>query len=262
MSQYQQGPQFQPDRQQGVPPNPPKKRHVLRNVVIALSAAFVLVVGGCIAVLASSVNEATKETTAKKAEAPPASSSPSSTRPSSAATEPPATTEPTAPPTDAEERVAKVGATQWFEYSDGMKVQVTSLKRFRISQYAAGGKPGDMGVVVTVTIQNGSSSTFEAGLVDVKVASGPNGDQAESVFDSDQNLGGGFEGSILPGKKKTARYGFAIPKAHVSSTLQLEVAPGWDYEGSHFEGKVSRLIDEPRGQKTGSAEGGSRSSAV
>ncbi len=201
MSQYQQGPQFQPDRQQGVPPNPPKKRHVLRNVVIALSAAFVLVVGGCIAVLASSVNEATKETTAKKAEAPPASSSPS-TPPSSAATEPPATTEPTAPPTDAEERVAKVGAAQWFEYSDGMKVQVTSLKRFRISQYAAGGKPGDLGVIVTVTMQNGSSSTFEAGLVDVKVASGPNGDQAESVFDSDQNLGGGSRARSSPARRR------------------------------------------------------------
>jgi hypothetical protein len=27
----------------------------------------------------------------------------------------------------------------------------------------------------------------------------------------------------------TARYGFAIPKTHVGSTLQLEVAPDWDY---------------------------------
>jgi hypothetical protein len=120
-----------------------------------------------------------------------------------------------------------------------MKVQVTSLKRFRISQYAAGGKPGDVGVVVTVTLQNASSNTFDTSLVDVKLGSGPNGDQAESVFDSEQNLGGGFEGSILPGKKKTAKYGFAIPKTHVTSTLQLEVAPGWDYEGSHFEGKLS-----------------------
>ena len=88
-------------------------------------------------------------------------------------------------------------------------------------------------------MQNGSSSRFDASLVDVKLASGPNGDQTDSVFDSDQNLSGGFEGSILTGKKKTARYGFAIPKAHVDSSLQLEVAPGWDYEGSHFEGKVS-----------------------
>jgi hypothetical protein len=237
MSQYQQGPQFQPDPRQGVPPNAPKRRRVLRNIVIALSAGFVLIVGGCVAVLASGVNEATKETSATKAEAPPSSSQPSS-NPSSPDSEPPATAEPTTTPTD-EDRVAKVGASDWFDYSDGMKVQVTSLKRFRISQYAAGGKPGDVGVIVTVTLQNGSSSTFDTSLVDVKLASGPNGDQAESVFDSDQNLGGGFEGSILPGKKKTARYGFAIPRAHVSSTLQLEVAPGWDYEGSHFEGKVS-----------------------
>lgn len=91
---------------------------------------------------------------------------------------------------------------------------------------------------MTVTLQNGSSSTFDTSLADVKLASGANGDQAETVFDSDQNLAGGFEGSVPPGKKKTARFGFAIPKANIGSTLQVEIAPGWDYEGSHFEGKL------------------------
>ncbi|MFG1627072.1 DUF4352 domain-containing protein [Kribbella sp. NPDC049227] len=232
MSQHQQSPQYQP----GLPPQPPiKKRHALRNTVIVLSVGFIVFAGGCVAVLANGLNDATEESTATKAEAPTASSP--ATQPSQTS-EPPASAEPTTTPTD-EDHVAKVGATQWFEYSDGMKVQVTSLKRFRISQYAAGGKPGDVGVVVTVTLQNASSNTFDTSLVDVKLASGENGDQAESVFDSDQNLGSGLEGTILPGKKKTARYGFAIPKGHVSSTLQLEVAPGWDYEGSHFEGKLS-----------------------
>ena len=236
MSQYPQDQQYRPD----LPPEPPvKKRHTVRNIVIVVTAAFVVFAGGCAAVLANGLNEATRESTATKAEAPATASSPSASQTSAAATEPPASAEPTATPTD-EDRVAKVGATQWFEYSDGMKVQVTSLKRYRISQYAAGGKPGDVGVIVTVTLQNGSTNTFDTGLVDVKLASGPNGDQAESVFDTDQNLGGGFEGSILPGKKKTARYGFAIPKANASSTLQIEIAPGWDYEGSHFEGTLSR----------------------
>ena len=236
MSQYQQNQQYRPD----LPPEPPvKKRHTVRNIVIGVTAVFVVFAGGCAAVLANGISEATNESTATKAEAPAATA----TSPTSVPAEPPATSESTAPTparsTD-EDRVAKVGATQWFEYSDGMKVQVTSLKRYRISQYAAGGKPGDVGVIVTVTLQNGSTNTFDTGLVDVKLASGPNGDQAESVFDTDQNLGGGFEGSILPGKKKTARYGFAIPKANASSTLQIEIAPGWDYEGSHFEGTLSR----------------------
>jgi cytoskeletal protein RodZ len=232
MSQHQQNPQYQPS----LPPEPVKKRHALRNTVIVLSVGFIVFAGGCVAVLANGLNDATKETTATKAEVPAASSP--ATQPSATTSEAPASAEPTTTPTE-EDRAAKVGATQWFEYSDGMKAQVTSLKRFRISQYAAGGKPGDVGVIVTVTLQNGSSNTFDTSLVDVKLASGPNGDQADPVFDSDQNLGGGFEGTILPGKKKTARYGFAIPKTHVSSTLELEVAPGWDYEGSHFEGKLS-----------------------
>lgn len=234
MSHHQPGPPFEPDRQQSVPPQPVKKRHTLRNIIVVLTAAFIVLAGGCVAVLANGVNEAVKDTEATKAG--PATAP--TTSPSEGANVPPATTEPTAAPID-EERIAKVGATQWFDYTDGLKVQVTSLKRFRISQYAAGGKPGDVGVVVTVTLQNGSSSTFDASLVSVKLASGPNGDQAASVFDSEQTLGGGFEGSIPPGKKKTARYGFAIPKAHGGSTFQLEVAPGWDYEGSHFEGKLS-----------------------
>lgn len=239
MSQHQQNPQFQPQGWQGVPPQPPKKRHTARNVVIALSTAFVLVVGGCFAVLAGSVNEAGKETTATKADASNEPSSPTSRQPSTTDTKPPAEANPTTAPTDTEPDVAKVGAAQWFKYTDGLKVQVTSLKQFRISQYAAGGKPGDVGVVVTVTLQNSTSATFDTSLAQVKLASGANGDQADSVFDSNQNLAGGFEGSIPPGKKKTARYGFAIPKASIGSTLQIEIAPGWDYDGSHFEGKIT-----------------------
>jgi hypothetical protein len=243
MSQHQQNQQFQPHGAQGVPPQPPKKRHTARNVVIALSTAFVLIVGGCFAVLAASMNEAGKGTTATKADASKVPStvpsSQASSQPSTTDTEPPAEANPTTAPTDTEPNVAKIGATQWFTYTDGLKVQVTSVKRFRISQYAAGGKPGDVGVVVTVTLQNSSSSTFDTSLAQVKLASGANGDQAESVFDSDQNLGGGFEGTIPPGKKKTAKYGFAIPKGNVGSTLQIEIAPGWDYDGSHFEGKIA-----------------------
>ncbi len=32
--------------------------------------------------------------------------------------------------------VAKVGATQWHSYEDGLGVQVTKLTRFKIGQYA------------------------------------------------------------------------------------------------------------------------------
>ncbi|MEU8224761.1 hypothetical protein [Kribbella sp. NPDC048915] len=247
MSQYQQNQrnhQYRPDLppQQLQQPQPVKKRHTVRNIVIVVTAVFVVFAGGCAAVLANGISEATRESTATKAEVP-ATTATAPTSQASVPAKPPATAESTAPPaaepTD-DDRVAKVGASQWFDYSDGMKVQVTSLKRFRISQYAAGGKPGDVGVIVTVTLQNGSTNTFDTGLVNVKLASGPNGDQAESVFDSEQNLGLGFEGSILPGKKKTARYGFAIPKTHEASTLQVEVSPGWDYQGSHFEGALSR----------------------
>ncbi len=58
-----------------------------------------------------------------------------------------------------------------------------------------------------------------------------------TVFDSEHGLGSGFEGSVTPGRAKTAKYGFAVPKGR--QALDVEVEPGFlDYESAHFEGSV------------------------
>jgi hypothetical protein len=149
---------------------------------------------------------------------------------------PPAVDETTTPPPD-EPAVAKVGATEWFTYEDGLKVQVTKLARFKIGPYAAGGKPGGTGVIVTVTIRNGSKATFDAGDVTITVTSGPNGDAADTVYDSDKGLSGGFQGSIPAGRVKTAKAGFAVPAAHMGQ-IQVEVQPSYEHNSSFFEGAV------------------------
>ena len=215
------------------PVQPPAKKHTVRNIVIAITVGGFLLIGGCAALVAIGADSASKDSTKQTVtESTTPATAPSTTAPD----EPAATPEPTQ--TDDAPDVAKIGATEWFTYEDGIKVQVTRAKPYKIGSYAAGGKPGGQGVVITVTIKNGSKATFDSDLADVTLASGPNGDQAERVFDSATD-GLGFTGSIAPGRSKTAKFAFAVPKAHLSQ-LQIEVTPSWEHEGSLFEGPARK----------------------
>jgi hypothetical protein len=180
----------------------------------AVLAAAGLALAGC-----SAPNEPLKET------APPATSSPVDNGPSpdpvvTPTNLPPAEPETTAPPEEPD--VAKIGATQWFTYSDGLKVQVTKVAR--------SGK----NVIVTVTIRNGTKKTVDLATSQVKMTYGANGNEADPVYDMDMGLG--FTGTVTPGRAKTARFGFTVPK---NQTVDVEVSPGFlDYESCHFEGSV------------------------
>lgn len=237
MSNHQQYPNHPPfDGGQPYPPAPPKKRSTRRTLLIAGLSFLSLLMAITVLSLAVGLldgTDATKETSGEPAavssSAPTAGDSPYDTTP-------PAVEETTAPP-EPEPSIAKVGAKQWFTYEDKLQVQVTKMTRFKISAYAAGGKPGDVGVAVTVTIKNSTGSTFDASLAQVNLAVGPNGDEAESVYDSEQNLSGGFTGSIPAGRSKTAKFGFAVPKGQ-QSKLIAEVTPSYDYVGTFFEGSV------------------------
>lgn len=190
--------------------------------------AAVVVLGGCAAPKA-----ATKESGAS---APVSSSTPDNgptPDPITTPTNTPAVPETSTPPDDP--TVAKVGATEWFTYEDGLKVQVTKVARYKVGEATATGSPGDPAIVVTVTIRNGSTKTADLSMTTLKVAYGANGDQAEQVYD--ENYGTGFEGSATPGKAKTAKYAFLVPKGR--HALDIEVEPGFlDYESAHFEGSV------------------------
>ena len=194
---------------------------------LAALAVVGLAVTGCAA------NEATKQTATTGASS---SSTPAPTEGDSPFddTAPPAVEE-TPTPTPEEPGIAKVGATEWFTYEDGLKVQVTKLTRFKIGEYAAGGKPGGTGVIVTVTIRNGTKKVFDANSVQINVTSGPNGDAADTVYDSDKALSGGFEGSVPAGRVKTAKAGFAVPAAHMKD-VQVEIVPSYEHDPSFFEG--------------------------
>jgi len=189
-----------------------------RTIALATIAMFIL--GGC----------ATPQEVKKEIVTPTASSSGDAPYDT---TTPPAEEETTPPPS--EPSIAKVGATEWFTYEDGLEVQVTKLARYKAGQATATGKPGDPAVVITVTIRNGTKATVDLSSTTLNVAYGANGNQAEQIYD--ENYGEGFTGSATPGRAKTAKFAFAVPKGR--QALAIEVEPGFlDYESAHFEGSV------------------------
>ncbi|WP_410790280.1 DUF4352 domain-containing protein [Kribbella sp. C-35] len=87
-----------------------------------------------------------------------------------------------------------------------------------------------------VHLRGRPKKTADLALTTVKLAHGANGDQADDVFDSENGLDGGFDGSVTPGHARTAKLGFAVPKGR--QALDIEVQPGFEYESVHFEGSV------------------------
>jgi hypothetical protein len=74
---------------------------------------------------------------------------------------------------------------------------VTKVEPYKLGQYALVGNPGDPGVIVTVTIKNGTDVVFDTSLADVLVTYGPNGEATEREYDEE-----GFAGNIPPGTSR------------------------------------------------------------
>lgn len=127
---------------------------------------------------------------------------------------------------------------QTITWNDKLEATVVSVRRFTPSDTAAGTHPGQVGIRVTAKITNNSGQQLDLTLADVHVKTGADGTQADTIFDSENNLGLGFEGSIAPGRSATADYGFSVPTADLGK-IDIEVTPGFDFDPAIFEGSVS-----------------------
>ena len=146
----------------------------------------------------------------------------------SAAPAPETTAATTSPAGGAE--VIKIGTTEFAEYADGLRVRVTSVRRTTFSDLSSTPGPG---VITTIKITNGSKARVDLALVDVVLRYGADGIEADSVFDDNVHE---FSGGLAPGRTATATYGFSVPRNQPDITV--EVAPGFDYDSSTFEGRV------------------------
>ncbi|MGI8681149.1 MAG: hypothetical protein ACR2JO_03245 [Mycobacteriales bacterium] len=174
-------------------------------------------------------------TAAHKTTAAPVKSSAGTSSPDPIPTVDPAVTEAPSPDTPS---VATIGGTVGFTYDDGLQVFVVSAKRFVRGQYAAGGKPGQVGVLVTVRLKNTSSEVLDATLAQVALTAGANGNQGDTVYDSEAGIGLGFTSRVAPGGTAQAKFGFAVDRADLPK-IQVQVTPTFTHDPSLFQGTVS-----------------------
>ncbi len=130
------------------------------------------------------------------------------------------------------------GADHGVKWDDKVEASVITVVRFTPSKNAAGTHAGQVGIKVTVKITNNSTKQLDVTLARVKVKSGSNGTQADTIIDLENNLGLGFEGSIAPNHAATADYAFSVPSGDLSK-VDVEVSPDFDHDAGIFEGSVS-----------------------
>jgi hypothetical protein len=146
----------------------------------------------------------------------------------------PVETAPAPEPTPTEEGPAKFGQT--FTYPDSIAISVAKPVAGTTSEYAYGAKQTAGNIrILTVTITNNTKKVFDPSQVTADLNYGPDGTAADRVFDSAQ-LGEGFDGKILPGKKQVAKMAFAVPAG--PQELLFSIAPSFSHDDALFMGEA------------------------
>lgn len=119
---------------------------------------------------------------------------------------------------------------QTWEYEDGIAITVTMGAARIASQTAAGAEAtGGEYREFTVTVENHTKRAFDPSLTLADVNYGPSGTKASRVFDIQSGIGDSFQGSILPGKRQTVVFGFAIP-AKEKKDIVMSISPSFKHE--------------------------------
>ena len=122
-------------------------------------------------------------------------------------------------------------------YASGLAVAVPDVRQFTPSETAVGMTLDTVGVVVTVDLDNGSTSDVDTSLLTVAVATG--GTIAARVFDVAQDVGSGITGSIAAGTQASGTYAFAVPEDELDQ-IEVRITPDLQQpETTVFTGAVS-----------------------
>lgn len=145
-------------------------------------------------------------------------------------------------PADAQDSKAADGASESdlkskVSFDDGLVVYLAELDRGTSAEYAIPDKSPY--VSFKVTIENGTDKDIDLTLVTIECATGPDGDQADQVYDTENDLGLGIQGVVKVGKKKSAVYGCVMDKK--VSELQIDVSVNDGFrESAVFTGEVPK----------------------
>ncbi|MEV7104418.1 DUF4352 domain-containing protein [Streptomyces atroolivaceus] len=134
--------------------------------------------------------------------------------------------------TEGEDDILRAGGSA--AYDDGLEVTVGAPAPYTADEFAIGHTKGNSAYTVSVVIENKGKEKFDATLVAVDARAGEDGVNAEQIFDG--TIGEGFTGTVLPGKKITAKYAFDAPAD--AKNLTVEVGPGFDWDASQWDLKL------------------------
>lgn len=167
-----------------------------KTAALAAAASVLFSLGAC----ATTDGETTASPTGGT-NRPTESSSQSSTTPEP---EPTTEPEPESSLTDTEgPGILALGES--FTYSDGLQVTVGKPQKMVSSEWAS--PSGTAGLVMDVTIVNGSPTPFDPSMGYATAQSGNT--EAEEIFDSENGLEGSPSTSVLPGREVTYKMAFA-----------------------------------------------------
>uniref|UniRef100_A0AAU3H011 DUF4352 domain-containing protein n=1 Tax=Streptomyces sp. NBC_01401 TaxID=2903854 RepID=A0AAU3H011_9ACTN len=119
-------------------------------------------------------------------------------------------------------------------YDDGLEITVGTPAPYTPDGFAVGHTKGNSAYTVSIVIENKGKEKFDALLVSVDARAGEDGVNAEQIFDG--KIGEGFSGTVLPGKKITAKYAFDAPAD--AKNLTVEVGPGFEWDASQWDLKL------------------------
>jgi len=121
------------------------------------------------------------------------------------------------PATDQGDGTTKFGGT--YTYEDGLSVTVSTPKKFKPSEYAFV-EDAEAYVAMTVKIVNKTGKPYDPSLFYATMQSG--NEEAEQVFDSENDIGGSPDTKVLNGREVKFKIGYGVkdPK-----DLVLEVNP-------------------------------------
>ncbi|MFH8346268.1 DUF4190 domain-containing protein [Streptomyces sp. NPDC018045] len=116
-------------------------------------------------------------------------------------------------------------------YGTGLNVTVSKPGHYTAEEASAGHEQGNKSYKVTVRLENKGSKDVTGDLVSVEARTGKDGRTAERIFDS--KVGTGFSGTLTAGQTATADFAFDVPPG--AKTLDVEVRPGFDHKGTHWQ---------------------------
>ncbi|OZD81446.1 hypothetical protein CH273_12070 [Rhodococcus sp. 05-339-2] len=117
---------------------------------------------------------------------------------------------------------------QAFTFKNNLAVSVDPPVPYAASASSTASGTGEV-VAFTITIVNGSSENYDPGLFSVSLQSG--NVEAEQIFDSANDIGGGPTTVVLPTREATFQVAFEVGDP---SDLVMQVSPGFEYRDAIF----------------------------